>query len=156
MGTDFTGIWAVIYNEGKAYLGKVIGTRSSFDGSLHVNGDKSADKITPSDILDSDWVTLNPAYDFFAPLRPVQQQGAVGYTRDPIVTPFDFAVDDTPVHVRVGAVAFFEDMTDNDRKTYESFITSADKMKQAARAQRSGIALVGADGKNIQDLNPRR
>jgi len=150
MGTEFTGIWAVIYNEGKAYIGKVVAVHGDFPKSDELT------ETTQKEILSADRVTLNPVYDFFAPLRPVQQQGAVGYTRDPIVTPFDFAMDDCPVHVRVGAVAFFDEMTDNDRHTYESFVNSADKMKMAARAQRSGIELVGANGANIRDLTPRR
>jgi hypothetical protein len=156
MGTNFDGLWAVIYNEGKSYLGKVVATRAPHAHRVFGEPVPKVDELCKRDVLDAEQVTLNPVYDFFAPLRPVQQQGSAGYTRDPIVTPFDFAMDDMPVHVRVGAVAFFSEMSDGDRHTYESFVSSADKMKVAARAQRSGIEIVGANGKNIRDLNPRR
>ena len=134
MDSKLDGLWVVVYAQGKSFLGKVV------KAGMHVNH-----SVTPNAVLEADFITLCPAYDFFSPIRPVQQDGRVMYSRDPVVTPFDFAIDDLPVSTRVGAVAFFEDMSDDDRATYESFIKGADEMKamqiKNRNAQKSGIIL---------------
>jgi len=126
----------VITSEGRSYIGKIT--------AAWVRNDPYSGTTEPTAKLvqEAERVTLCPAYDFFSPLRPVQQQnGQVGFSRDPVVTPFEFALEDVPVHVKVGTLMFFDDLKPSDLSVYRSFIEAADKQKLAARAQRSGLAL---------------
>lgn len=121
----------ILYNQGKTYIGRAVAT---------YNGSDSDGKIPPDrdDILEADYVTLQPAYDFFAPLRPMQQPGGqVGYARDPVITPLDFTCDDVPVHSHIGSIIFLDEMNADDREVYESFVAGAEAQKEAIRKQRS-------------------
>jgi hypothetical protein len=145
MATEFTGVWAVITTEGKSYIGKVVATQV---GSKANGFHKEGEEVDQDAVLDADRVTLNPAYDFFSPLRPVQgPNGQMGFSREPIVTPFEFALENMPVYVRPSVVTFFDDMKDGDRRTYENFVTGAEQQRTAARAQRSGLTLVDSTRK---------
>jgi hypothetical protein len=140
MATEFSGVWAVITSEGKSYIGKVVATQAPL-GKGGFSKNAEAD-IVAADVLVAERVTLNPVFDFFSPLRPVQgPRGEVGFSRDPIVTPFEFTMEDCPVHVRVGTVTFFDEMTENDRRMYQGMVQAADEQKMAARMQRSGLSL---------------
>ncbi len=142
MASEFNGLWAVITSEGRSYIGKVTAAW------VRSNPYSGSTEPTAALVLEAERVTLCPAYDYFSPLRPVQQPGgAVGFSRDPVVTPFEFALEDVPVHVKVGTLMLFDDLKPNDRRTYQAFVEAADKQKEAARLQRSGLVLPEGNNK---------
>lgn len=160
MGTELDGVWAIIFNEGKNYIGKIVETvQPNTDGGVYygtVAGGPDEGRINKSRIFTATWVTLEPVFDFFSPLRPVQGTGPdgkpqMGFSRDPIVTPFDFFAHEGKIHVRVGGIAFFDEMHDDDRRTYTSFVEQAQKTQMAARAARSGLSLVGPGGNDLKN-----
>jgi hypothetical protein len=155
MDKKFDGIWAVIFYDNKGYLGKVVSTMqvNSYGDIVKSEGDV----VTKEDVLIATRVKLNPVYDFFSPLRPVQTKDPagnpmIGFSRDPIVTPFDFTVHDTPLYVGVGGVAFFDEMHQDDQRLYQSFVTQAEKAQLKMRAERSGITLPDSNGNNAPQL----
>jgi hypothetical protein len=152
MDQERNDVWTLNFVEGKNYIGRVKSVRK--DGITVSNP-------TKDDILDSQRITFEPCYDFFSPLRPMmgppgpdgQPQG-MGFTRDPIVTPFDFCLDHVPAHVKTGTVIFFDEMSEDDRKQYMGFIDMTEKQQMAIRAKkRSNLTLVGASGEDLK--NPR-
>lgn len=110
-------------------------------------------------MFNANYVTLNPALDYFAPLRqvPTEQRHPNGapvmaMTRDPIVTTFDFAQRPCPLHLPAGtAYVFYEELHEKDLPLYQSFITSAlantrDRIA-AMEAQAAGQANPAAGGR---------
>lgn len=150
MGSEFTGVWVVATCAGKSYIGKVVAIRvGSTDNGFSRRSKTDNDGISQEDVLDADRVALSPAYDFFSPLRPIQVgPGQMGYSRDPICMPLDFTMETAKIWIQPSAVVFFSDLEKEDLDVYESFVRAADQQKVTQRAaQRSGLQLVGADGK---------
>lgn len=133
--------WIVVNSPAGRYMGKV--------GAGHLRDNFLETKANVIKAIDDgDHVELLPAFDFMAPMRPVPQpNGRVAMTRDPIVTPPDFTVEDMPVYVKATAVYFLGDLKEIDQKLYKELVTgaiaTAESARQQARAQASGIALVG-------------
>lgn len=132
--------------------------------------DRSAQDVSVEDVMMADVITLMPAYDFFAPLRPVpvmkdgvQQMASpgvpkIGMTRDHICTGRDFALKPHPVQVKNGAGVicdFISQMHEKDQETARNFITAAaesarqqsedrDQQMAEASARRAGLVLPGS------------
>lgn len=130
------GIWVVAELDGhRAIIGRIKGVGSKLNPSV---------KET---VLGMKRLELVDVYDFFAPLRPVQQRmpdGSVGHgvTRDPIVTGNHFTYDECPVYVQAALISkffFFDEMSPADRNRYESFLGSADDVTKQKRLAESGL-----------------
>ncbi len=84
-------------------------------------------------VITADIITFMPTYDFFAPIRPVPQQGpdgktVMGMARDPLITGRDFTYKPYKTHIRNGPGVMFDflsQMAPDDRKTYVGFIDQA-------------------------------
>lgn len=134
--------WVVVKTIGGGFLGRV----------KNVTLSKLA--LTPSDDRLSsfkekvikksfdEYLELSPAFDFMAPLRPTPN----GLSREPIVTPLDFTSGAMPVCVRPSAVYFLGEMSDDDKKTYKSFIAQTLTVLQHLRAKNSDLILPGPGG----------
>jgi len=139
MGKEYFEIWVVASSGGKNFIGRVM-----LDSIRGLWADAKNERLGPAkeEILNASVIKLNPAYDFFSPLRPVQtREGNVGYTRDPLVTPLDFIFHDVPLYIRPTSLIFFDDMHDEDRQFYETLIQQAEQQKQASRAHRAGLSV---------------
>ena len=144
MDFEHGDLWAVIHCVGRSYIGKVNSVTYDKMGRTI-----TSDGLTQEDVLASDYFSLCPAYDYSAPFRQTQ----AGLTRDPIVTPPDFSLDDVPVVIKsYTSVQFFNGMTEADRETYEGLIKATEHMKSETRkarsAQRSGIILSGKESES--------
>lgn len=135
------GLWVLITTAGSArVLGRI--------EALNFNKDLPDDP-RPADVLAAEVITLNPAFDFFAPLRPVPVAGPngrqqVAMVRDPVVTGRDFALKTYPVHITVGGnmqFDFLHEMAKSDQQTYRSFIESAQHQIDTESARQAGIVL---------------
>ena len=168
-----TSTWGVITCGANRYIGRV----AALD---HVKVEKKAGKpavtnisteVTDADVvLAARVVTLKPCYDFFAPLRQVQvtdNQGKpvmvapgvpqMGVARDPLVMTHDFALHPHPVHIILGGgtvIEFFQDMHEDDRKTYVTFVDAAEGATRVHRAGKAGLTLVG--GKDVDAVTRPR
>lgn len=153
-----TGLWVLITSGPTRVLGRV--SRINGNEPPDPTGVEAAVKSAVSHVVAADSVTLNPACDFFAPLRPVprlDENGrpmmttngpAMGMARDPICTTRDFALKPYPVHIRIGPGTTFDflaEMHPSDQETYRSFIRHALRMAQEASAQASGLVLAGGN-----------
>jgi hypothetical protein len=162
MDQEHDGIWAIVFNEGKSFIGKVTRTIRRMQADWGVTTQVvDGDVLTKEQILIADRVTLCPVFDFFSPLRPVQGQGPdgkpqLGYARDPLVTPFDFTTHPVPLHVKGGGIAFLDEMHEDDQKTYRGFIEQATRAQVTQRAERAGIVLAPANGHEPKGLQHRR
>jgi hypothetical protein len=134
------GLWVIITTtSGARVLGQIAA----------LNFNKELPSIDPSDVLAAEVVTLMPAFDFFAPLRPVPVTGPNGQqqmamARDPIVTGRDFALKPYPVHITVGGnmqFDFIHEMEPTDQRTYRNFIESAQQATDAESARKAGVIL---------------
>lgn len=134
--TKRDGIWLVAEFDGnRAVLAKIIG---------------KGNKLTPEvrhQILSEKRTEAAHCYDFFAPLRPIQQQRpdgtvASGITRDPIVTGNHFTFTPMPVSLNLNLapkVFFFDEMVVADRNRYEGFMNMADDTNERQRMSEVGL-----------------
>ncbi len=143
--------WVVVKTTGSGgYLGRVKeqglvlsrlagqGTKPYDDFKEKILGRIAAEALIP----------LNPCFDFMAPLRPIQhpQTKEIVFQRDPVIVPFDFTTQPTTVYAHVSSVMFCGDLQSPDVGLYMNFIQQSLDQALRARAQHSGLALVGADG----------
>lgn len=128
--------WAVVSSMGGRYLGRVV---LPLPNATHM----------PSAVRDimraGNPISLQPAFDFLAPMRPVQTpDGKLAMQRDPIVAPVDFTVADMPVWVIPAAVYFCAEMKEVDKRTYKDLVQGGLRTTMSARAQQSGIEIAGS------------
>lgn len=146
--------WVIVNSPAGRYLGRVSGdlNKSNLgDGAADLSVEKFTEeglKKLREQVLEAvsngDVIKLEPAFDFMAPMRPVQTpDGRVAMTRDPIVTPPDFTLHAIPVYVKAAAIYFCADMKDQDKSTYKDLVRGGLQTALQARAQASGLTLAG-------------
>ena len=121
------GVWVVAKSAGQEFIGRI--------------HDMDATKVTVLiDLKKSDWVELNPIYDFMAPVQQAPgPDGQMGLARRPIVMPHQFLTTDAPYYLKVDGLQFFDDMSKEDRQRYDDFISAAMQGQVGARAQAIGL-----------------
>lgn len=147
------GLWALISAGPMRVLGRITG----------VGEDKYSDAVKPEDmvkdVMEANYVRMNPTYDFFAPLQPtplVDREGQLvlnpngsprmGMSRSPIVTARDFTLKPYPVHIILGPgvfIDFIHEMHEDDQQTYIAFMAAAANQARELSAAKSSIVLAG-------------
>lgn len=126
------GVWVVAKSAGQEFIGRV------------VHGDRPLDtkhSVMEEILTATDWVELNPIYDFMAPVQQAQgPDGQAGLVRRPIVMPHQFQTSDAPYYLKVDGLQFFDDMSKEDRRRHDDFILAAMQGQIGARAQAIGLA----------------
>lgn len=145
-----SGTWVLITSGPMRIFGRV-SRLGRGEGAKAIDNEVAVDEV-----LAADYISLRPALDFFAPLRPVPAMGKdnrpiirngaplMTMSRDPIVTTRDFTFKPFPVHVRSGPGVTFDfvsQMHADDQKTYHDFIRQALGMAREESAHRSGLHL---------------
>lgn len=120
--------WMVVSSPGGRYLAKFEGAKEAVVAQLN----------------EGDCLVLHGAFDFMAPMRPVQTpDGRMAMQRDPIVTPPDFTLEALPIYVKATAVYFCADMKEKDKSTYKDLVRGGLQTALQARAASAGLHLPG-------------
>lgn len=128
--------WVVVTTASGKYLGKICGDH---DWTISDLRDQLLDAA-----MSGSFVKLCPAFDFIAPVRPVQTERGVEMRRDPVILPMDFVLGEVPVYVRPTAIYLLGEMQEEDQKTYKDFVLHTLDLAFRSRAGRANIELAGA------------
>lgn len=130
---EISGLWVVISTTGnKEHIGKLTGYTTIQREQAEEDFEKGKSFV------------LSPVFDFFSPLTPVQQQqgGPMGWQRSPVVTPHGFTTSPkTSLRVHASSILFFDELENDDRHLYESFVKETLQQMDVQRAKRSGLTL---------------
>lgn len=141
--------WVIAKTTSSGYLGRVSG-RGLALSKLASQKDVAFESFKKGLLEHAEadkFAALMPCFDFMAPLRPVQRpDGGMAFQRDPVVVPFDFTTQATPVYVKIVSLMFCGDLTGADAALYLNFINQSIDMAIRARAQSAGLSLVGPGG----------
>ena len=135
------GTWVVVANG----LGRVIG---KIAGPVYDNDEKKIEEPGPEDYLEQEWLKLCPCYDFDIGLQQKEMGDQVQIGKASFVTGIDSTTGPAPVYTQLtGArVMFINEMTEEDRNVYGTYIMQAEQA--AARSRQSRAA--GPGGPRIQ------
>lgn len=139
------GMWALVLSGPRTFLGQV---QADYGRYLFSSNSEEVKKAVKQDALSSDRICLSPCFDFFSPMRVLPQ----GIERNPIVLPFEFTLEPTPVYVRYTTIVFIDDMQESDKRVYmhliEEVTEGTRRQLVERRARQSGIVIGKSMPKN--------
>lgn len=143
-------IWGVVHSGPLTFIGAFCDW--PMDSSYSTDKKEAvaaAIKNIERDIANGKVVRLSPVMELTAPWQPVRQQTPtgerVGMSKSALPSPYGFTVGELTLHMfQINAVAFLDEMSDGDRRVYQSYVTTIEKNAQAERAARLGIDLASS------------
>lgn len=141
-------IWGVVHSGSLTFIGAFCDyTLTESGASEDAEGFSSEEAIRQigRDFALGKIMTLEPVMELAAPLQQVRQQAPdgnrVGVAKSPLPMPYGFTTGRAKLRVRPDAIAFLDEMSEDDRRVYQAFIKSVTKAETAERAARAGITL---------------
>lgn len=134
MGTDTNDFWAIVDTIGGQFIGRVIACT-----------DTHKDDMTHGAILESEIITLDPAYKIEVQYLPTPMpNGQVGFSKQVLISNYSILSQRAAIHITgLKNVCFFDEMHEDDRKSLRTKLEGIgeENKKQAAKA--SGLVLLG-------------